>query len=217
MDKKQALKILNFDSMPTLEQARAAYRALAKKYHPDRAGSTHRNILLCEEKMKQLNAAFRLLRPHLKSKPETADRKTGTIRSSKPSVREKTKTNAASVKAFFRGFFKTSPRAAQKTRQRKVQPQARNRPRKNNVVSFKDRLRQAAVDQRSVTGGPGGGVLNPAQKRKQFSTSAHRRYQDYLKIRKQVKRRLARTSGNMGIQRVEKISRVQPVSRIADD
>nr|NJM04080.1 DnaJ domain-containing protein [Desulfobacula sp.] len=66
MDLKTALDILHLDAEPTLDQAKRAYRTLAKQYHPDVMGQEAFGETDAEEKMKDINLAFRHLAPLLK-------------------------------------------------------------------------------------------------------------------------------------------------------
>jgi DnaJ-class molecular chaperone len=50
-------KILGLDSLATMEEIKAAYRALAMKYHPDR----NPNNPEAEEKFKQIQKAYDVL------------------------------------------------------------------------------------------------------------------------------------------------------------
>ncbi len=70
MDKQKALHILGLKRPVSLEQAKQAYRELAKKYHPDMAGHQKADAALFETKMKEINLAFRFIVPFLKPEPE---------------------------------------------------------------------------------------------------------------------------------------------------
>jgi DnaJ-class molecular chaperone len=50
-------KILGLDSLATMEEIKAAYRALAMKYHPDRNPGNQE----AEEKFKQIQKAYEVL------------------------------------------------------------------------------------------------------------------------------------------------------------
>ena len=67
MDIKQALDILDLSHGACLEDAKASFRILAKKYHPDKlriAGSQ----LSANKKMQEINLAFNILNKNLKPK-----------------------------------------------------------------------------------------------------------------------------------------------------
>src|SRR3989339_1205738 len=66
MDLKTALDILNLDAATTLAEAKKAYRALAKQYHPDVMDKTASAEKDAESRMKDINLAFRYLAPFLK-------------------------------------------------------------------------------------------------------------------------------------------------------
>jgi hypothetical protein len=66
MDLKTALDILNLDTAATLAEAKKAYRAMAKQYHPDVMGKTASTEKDAEARMKDINLAFRYLAPFLK-------------------------------------------------------------------------------------------------------------------------------------------------------
>lgn len=66
MDQNRARQILGLKPSASFEDAKKAYRNLAKRYHPDVAGKLPEAVAFSESKMKEINLAFRLLRPHLK-------------------------------------------------------------------------------------------------------------------------------------------------------
>ena len=67
--KDNAYKILEIEKSATVDQVKAAYRKMAKKYHPDRVahlGEEHRKG--AEEKFRQVQEAYELLQAELKFK-----------------------------------------------------------------------------------------------------------------------------------------------------
>ena len=64
---KQALNILKLPSDAYLEDAKASFRTLAKKYHPDKL-NINQGQPLEQEKMKEINLAFHILKKTLKPK-----------------------------------------------------------------------------------------------------------------------------------------------------
>lgn len=50
-------KVLGLDSLATMEEIKAAYRALAMKYHPDR----NPNDKVAEDKFKEIQTAYDVL------------------------------------------------------------------------------------------------------------------------------------------------------------
>ena len=67
--KDNAYKILEIEKSATVEEVKAAYRKMAKKYHPDRVahlGDEHRKG--AEEKFRQVQEAYETLQAELKFK-----------------------------------------------------------------------------------------------------------------------------------------------------
>ncbi len=67
MDKETALYVLGLSATASLEQAKIAYRQLAKKHHPDVIEKKSNPSPQSESRMKDINLAFRFLVPYLKS------------------------------------------------------------------------------------------------------------------------------------------------------
>lgn len=62
---QQALKVLGLESLTSPEKIAEAYRHLAQMYHPDKvAGLGPELRTLAEERMKEINAAYQLLKHH---------------------------------------------------------------------------------------------------------------------------------------------------------
>lgn len=62
IDRDLAYRTLEIESGATQKQIRAAYKTLARVWHPDRLGSDPKLRRHAEEKLKQINAAYELLR-----------------------------------------------------------------------------------------------------------------------------------------------------------
>ncbi|HKL00122.1 MAG TPA: DnaJ domain-containing protein [Desulfotignum sp.] len=61
MDKKQALAILGLSGSASFQDARAAFRGLAKQHHPDHFARDAKAVLQAEKQMKAINQAYHLL------------------------------------------------------------------------------------------------------------------------------------------------------------
>lgn len=70
MDTQTAYRILGLSANATRQEAKKAYRMLAKRHHPDHFAWDTARARSAEERMKQINQAYRLLMPLLKSAPE---------------------------------------------------------------------------------------------------------------------------------------------------
>ena len=65
--KDNAYKILEIDKSASVDEIKAAYRKMAKKYHPDKVahlGEEHRKG--AEEKFRQVQEAYELLQKELR-------------------------------------------------------------------------------------------------------------------------------------------------------
>ncbi len=67
MDINQAFIILNLKHDACLEDAKDSFRTLAKRYHPDKL-RTHTTKASANDKMKEINLAFQILKKTLKKK-----------------------------------------------------------------------------------------------------------------------------------------------------
>ena len=55
----KARKILELGEKASLKEIKAAYRALSKKWHPDKCGKKDKKA--CHEKMKEINRAYKII------------------------------------------------------------------------------------------------------------------------------------------------------------
>ena len=194
MDKKTALKILNLEKNPSFEEAKKAYRNLAKKYHPDVIGE--KNKTNAEAKMKEINLAFRYLGPHLTVKKTV--KKTQTVKKVKKP--EKAEENRFLSKIF--GIFSTilQERKDSKASGNKAIKEKPLRKTTNNKIRFEDvfkNLYKISPDKKSIG-------------RKQ---NLYQSYQKYMALKRKIRSGHLRSDQDISITRVEKIDPVKPVKR----
>ncbi len=206
MDKKTAFKILNIDKSATFEQAKKAYRTMAKKYHPDVDKTNHGSHKNSEDRMKKINLAFCYLAPVLQKKNMVKEPK------EKPEKQNNTnKVNKAkkSENLFFHNIFnslsklfvnKKNNQAFSKNRKKRYQTKNRN-IRQNG---FDDILKNAHKDIPS----------NKIRKPRRLKKSSYNMYQEYLMLKKKIKLGQSKTDPTMGIGKVEKINPVRPVNPV---
>ena len=213
MDRKEALKVLGLKGPVSLEQAKKAYRDLAKKYHPDVLGKGAGSPESSESIMKKVNLAFRSLMPYLKSDPDfrKPEKNTG-AHDPADARRDMGEHFRARLSAFFKtvlsGFLstRTGPGATVNPgcgASHSTRPPA-------DPVSFDKVL--ASVTPRDIINKskrPQKGQPPARQK-----TAAYQRYRDYIKIRKQMRSSLKNRSTSSRIEPVEKIDPIAPVNPV---
>ena len=64
---RRASELFDLDERASLQDVKQAYRKLARRWHPDRAGGGHRSE--AEERMKTLNEAYALLKAYCEGYP----------------------------------------------------------------------------------------------------------------------------------------------------
>lgn len=68
MDVRKGLEILDLDHLPTLDEAKQAYKDLVNVWHPDRFNENHRLKERAEKKLKEINLAYETVETYLISK-----------------------------------------------------------------------------------------------------------------------------------------------------
>jgi len=195
MDKKTAFEILNLDSDVTLEDAKKAYRNLAKKYHPDVMEKHPWSEKRAESKMKEINIAFRYLTPLLRSdhlnsgqlKPDEA-------------IKETKKKNVSF--SFLSRMFDILLNTLEKKEDNRVfeNRNKKDKPLKKSKVRFDDVLK-------SKTG-------KNNKKRYSQNKKPCNGYQKYMELKRKMKSGRPGRDQNMSIGRVEKIDPVKPVNPV---
>lgn len=197
MDRIKACAILKIDAGASLEEAKKAYRSLAKKYHPDVIDESSCQDTDPDMKMKDINLAFRYLSPLLRSKPSVKKRK-------KRSVKVERKEKGSFFLKLNKFFKKVFPGKKEnkmplnkKVRQAKPKKYSKNKP--GNNISFDDVL--SSLHKGSSRG-----------KQKSRKTNLYEGYQKYMSLQQRMK--LRSRHDNMSIGRVEKIEPVKPVNPV---
>ncbi len=212
MDRKAALKILDLDDNASLEEAKKAYRSLAKKNHPDLLRESFDDADAAESKMKEINLAFRYLVPHLKSG----------IAGKKEKVPEKDPIKEKSVNAqnknlfsFFSDvseFFKIKSFHKPEKQSKKEKPGQPGKKRQKAAVRF-DEVFKTVHRPESISG-------RKKKKKKRPSSQGSdpfERYKKYMALKRKLKARRSGQNQDMGTGRVEKIERVRPVNPVGRD
>lgn len=68
MDIRKSLEILELDHLPTLDEAKQAYKDLVNVWHPDRFNENARLRERAEKKLKEINLAYETVETYLISK-----------------------------------------------------------------------------------------------------------------------------------------------------
>jgi len=234
MDKITALKILNLDTKASFEDAKKAYRILAKKYHPDVVVKNSSIEKDAESKMKDINLAFRYLAPHLRSNKHPGKTKESQKKQShkeppkhpndfKNTSKKKSVKQESDVKHSMSSMNSLSKKIMESFTNIFLKKTTATKPFKNkfkkdqvvrnqtNKVFFEDVFKQVHK----------GSLLNTETKRKKKKKTgllnkknSSDYYQKYMILKRKMKSVQSRTDQNMTIQRVEKIDPIRPVSPI---
>ena len=65
MNLQRCLKILELDTIGSLQEARQAYKDLVRVWHPDRFQSTPRLKQKADKKLREINLAYNYLRSYI--------------------------------------------------------------------------------------------------------------------------------------------------------
>ncbi len=223
MDTREALKILNLKHGVSLEDAKSAYRELAKKFHPDLAGDDPGLQENAEARMKDINLAFRLIVPELKSSKEKDELKSQFKKQETAQAEvssEDTKASKNEVKSEFSWFAifedfghflkkKRVPKSVKRNlRTKKKAPNKVGR--RNSTKNFKEVFNQVH---------PEGSFKNRkkkshASKRPHVSSSAYSSYKKYMDLKRKMKKHKTARSQDMSVGRVQRIQPVTPVEGV---
>ncbi len=229
MDKRSALRILNLSDRASFNDAKQAYRKLAKQYHPDKMKS--KNGENYDQKMKEINLAFYFLTPLLRVKPKTVVKPTGQTfdQASKQTSKQATekfdrvKKKVPSVFDGFSRWFKTllnrlpDDNKHKKSVKQTTKPSSMKKARRS-VLNFSQVFTQA----HGSLPGRGKKSYRPSgsgfsKKRSDALKKSYQGYQTYMAYKKKITAVKKRQDGNSSISRVEKIGPVRPVNPVFRD
>ncbi len=241
MNKETALHVLGLSAKASLEQAKNAYRQLAKKHHPDVIEKKSNPAPQVESRMKDINLAFRFLVPYLKSEStiEKID-KNKPFREKKPAEpaesagfthsKQNTHNTIFSVLTSF--FARAVSGLGQKQRpgnKSRSHPQKKQSApgHKTDKMKFDDVLNTfsanrvkrnslTGVKTKSINGGKSKHIkaksnLHPDRQ----APSPYSRYRQYMALKKKYQPISRYRSKGMKIERVTKIDPIRPVDPIA--
>ncbi|MCP3871667.1 MAG: DnaJ domain-containing protein [Desulfobacteraceae bacterium] len=216
MDRKTALEILILEDGVCLEEAKKAYRSLAKKYHPDVVGKNALPQKNAEVKMKEINLAFRYIAPKLKSRKTI---KKENIKEEKTTKGKSTKSQKDTLFSFFykmsetfvSDFIKAKPQKDAKKILKKDKPVKTRKARQNRNIRFDDVFKNVHKD--------GVKKKTTIHKKKQdpLKRDPFERYQKYMALKRKMKSRRSSRHQEVEIGRVEKIEPVTPVNPVGKD
>ena len=196
---KSALKILGLDETATLEEAKAAFKKMAKRHHPDRAGLAP-GIPRDDARMKEINVAYTTVKTFLK---KASEKKVSTIPGNKKAS-GKLSTGwhvlARSVKQwmFPPGMPSSSPRPTSPPSPGK---RPGNRTPSPRPVQFETLLKQSIARRLSHK--------EESPPRKVDAPSVNRAYMRYVALKKKMHQRRS-----MSYLDDNAITEVRPVSRV---
>ena len=206
MDKKTAFKILNLETTISFEEAKKAYRNLAKKYHPDVVENESGSKSNAESKMKEINLAFRYLAPYLKlNKPVKK------IREKKKSITPE-KMGGVIFLSKIVGLVLTVFRGKKGSRyfENKFKKEKPLRKTRGKKVRFDDVFKNVykASPERERT------VKKNILKKQSHKRNPYHSYQKYMALKRKMKSGHSNPNQDMGIGRIDKIDPVKPVKPV---
>lgn len=128
-DIKNYYQMLGVAKNAAEEEIKAAFRKLAKKYHPD----AHPGDEECEQKFREINEAYRILGDAEQRKKYDEElqqaksaKKTGQEKQSVPRQRNNQEVDFENIHQSFASFFGFDPREKKITNEEKLNPRAAN-------------------------------------------------------------------------------------------
>lgn len=216
MDKTAALKILKLDATASFEEAKKAYRDLAKQYHPDVMKKKSPPGEDADARMKQINLAFCHIAPLLRNSKAgvKADAPpSGNPRQKKPKKMEKEETQKrksflSKMSGWADRFF--NDKKKHRPGKQKIEPQRPKGRSKDRPIGFEEvfkRVHPLGSD------GPGRGNVAGKKQNAPKSTPYHG-YQKYMVLKRKIKLGQPGRHQEMSIGRIEKIEPVKKVGPV---
>jgi len=213
MDKKKACSILNIDAQASFEEAKKAYRNLAKKYHPDVIENNSCLNVGSDVRMKDINLAFRFLSPILRLKKPVKERKKK--KQNEAHTQKKSVKVERNIKeTFFLRLNKVFTKVlhGKKSNQKPLNGNEGQRKTKKYAPSQKRAGQKKNISFEEVFGSLHN--VSSTRKEKIRKVNFYREYQKYISIQRRVKSSSLSRNNKMNIGRVEKIEPVKPVNPV---
>ncbi|MCD4744497.1 MAG: DnaJ domain-containing protein [Desulfobacteraceae bacterium] len=216
MDTKQALSILNLSSDAYLDDAKTSFRALAKKYHPDKL-KINADQLAGHEKMKEINLAFQVLKKVLESRKEPESEPSSPAQK-KRKVR---KTSSDGFAAFFKKIHKNFLKPTKtKTKKAEAKPSTTFKSAAQSNNDVKKNKTFDSVLNTTVQSSINKNFRQPDFKKPDFNKSTLLRpkqkikntYSQYMEL-KQKMRPKKKYMKSEGFSPIEKISTISPIKK----
>lgn len=212
MNRKVAFKILNLNGTASLEDAKKAYRDLAKKFHPDVVKKNQPSERNAEAKMKEINLAFYYLAPQLISK-ETI-KKPPLKNFEKKIVEETSATHdkknpfsfLSNISRLVLRFFNKENNS--KSHRSTAEKEKRHKQSKEETIIFADIFKSVHKDMASGRKMPNRNKRRPYSKK----TDSYMRYQKYMAMKRKIQAGQNRKNQDISIGRVQKIDPIKPVN-----
>ena len=198
MDKKEAFAVLGLSPECSEEQAKKRYRELAKKFHPDRVQD--KNHRLAENRMKEVNAAFRMVLPYLVAEKHQ----------NKPRPKPSSKTATPvkdSINQFKKQFFGKMNTLFNGGHQKQKAPGSAESARTKRPAGDFDEILRKYASQFSKSYS----AEAPPRKRGRFRKTQTHQYKNYIQLQKRYTAAAKKRSRARGI---EPVGPIRPVSRI---
>ncbi len=212
MDKKTAYKVLGLSSGASREDAKNNYRKLAKIYHPD-LSSSDSDINKNDQRMKEINVAYRFLIPFLKVETNSkSSRKKSSIHNDKEHIKQ---TTARPQKSFLSKMirevkyaFKAAARPDRKRKPNRETPKApvSRTVKYNSNVHFDEILSKLHVQKEGLKTS----IRKP--RRTINSNDSSKAYRRYMELKRKMK--ATKTTQQTSVGRVERISPIDPVKPV---
>ena len=223
MDKKKAFKILNLHDSACFDEAKKAYRQLAKKFHPD-MDRTHTGspIRKRDSKMKEINLAFCYLAPFLRAKKESKSppESLKNLRThAKQNKKRENNTFQKKDKPVLQNIFETFSKIFVNNNHSKTLKKKNPVKKSNNRLSvFEDILKNVHQSPESYNTNPKK-VTNSYKIKKsdKYKKNTYNAYQEYMILKKKMNNKQSRSNPAMSVGKVEKIEPVRPVNPVGSD
>ncbi len=212
MDINQAFIILNLKHDACLEDAKDSFRTLAKRYHPDKF-RIHTTKASSNDKMKEINLAFQILKKTLKPRKIAIPKKKKPIKTTLPSKNSSLQNLNIFLKKVQKNFFRTKTTKTTKTTFPKPSQSAVKKKNFRKANKTFDSVLNKTIKKSSGKGynEPVLKNLDPLKSKQKIKFKST--YSKYIQL-KQRMRSKRKHDRSEGFAPIEKISPISPIKKI---